>query len=169
MNPIASQLRKHFQSKRGSLAKALRRQSMQKHGMNCCQKCLYKFQEDQSLENPLYKCELHHLKQLKHFSLYGSNLSELKAMLNQPSNLIMLCHLCHREFHDLYEDKLDPAQDLAKFHEFMANPSSGDYLKGYLERQRQKKIKRQQEAKKHRLANLKKAQAKAREKALARG
>ena len=105
MHPMVTQLRKNFQSKRGGIAKVLRRQSMQKHGMNCCQKCKHKFAEDPKQEQLYKKCELHHVKQLKHFSFYGDSFNELKALLNQPSNLVQLCFLCHKEFHDLYEEQ----------------------------------------------------------------
>lgn len=166
MHPMITQLRKNFQTRRGSLAKALRRESMQLHGMNCCQKCKHKFHEDKEQEQKLRRCELHHIKQLKHFSFYGSSFEELKQKLNQPSNLVQLCFLCHKEFHDLYEDKLDPAQDLANFHEFMANPNSGDYLKGYMERLKLKKQRRKEAMRKHAKANR---ERRLRKECLARG
>lgn len=143
---------------------------MQKHGKICCQKCKDQFspqdpQDSSKYLNPLKKCELHHLKQLKNHSHFGSDLEQLKKLLNQPSNLIMLCSLCHREFHDLYEDKESASKDEECFEAFMKSPASGDYLQGYLLRQKQKKQRHREAMKKHREANLKRA----REKAMARG
>jgi hypothetical protein len=58
----------------------------------------------------------------------------------------MLCHLCHREFHDLYEDQ-GGLGDAESFELFMQQPPSEDYVKGYLlrqERKRQRRLARQQ-------------------------
>ena len=141
MKSTAHILRNHFGHIRGRLAKQLRRQSMIKHGALCCQKCLHRFSFGQG---PQYrKCELHHVRQLKNHDQYGSDAESLKQALNQSSNLVMLCHLCHREFHDLYES----LGDVEGFELFMQAPPSEDYVKGYLlrqEKKRQRRLARQQ-------------------------
>jgi len=132
-------LRSHYGHIRGRIAKKLRRQSMIKHGKLCCQRCL---QEVNLAQGPRVRnCELHHVKQLKNHGRYGSDLGCLKQLLNQAGNLAMLCHLCHREFHDLYED-YEGLGDVKSFELFMQRPPSQDYVKGYLLRMEQKNQRR---------------------------
>ena len=140
MKSTADILRSHYSHIRGRLAKQLRRQSMIKHGKLCCQRCLHEFSYGQG---PQYqRCELHHVRQIKNHGRYGSDLECLKRLLNQAGNLVMLCHLCHREFHDLYEDR-QGLGDLESFELFMQQPPSQDYVKGYLLRMERKRQRRQ--------------------------
>lgn len=166
MNPTCTALRSHFGKIKKGIEKSLHQQSMKQHGKICCQKCLDEFspqdpQDPSRSLNPLKRQELHHIKQLKNHSHFSDDLGQLKRLLNQPSNLAMLCKLCHSEFHDLYEDKESISKDQECFDLFMSSPASGDYLKGYLERQKLKKRRQHECMRKHRQKNAERALARA--------